>query len=243
MSTAITLTIVVLSLGRALRAFQAADRLPGSSELAGDSVGVSIGVSRRSAAAVISVIVIAGFVAGPFGALAGLVGVYVRSVTGRRHRALIRERQIRDGLAEVVDLFAVSLTSGHNLYAATQQVAQWARDPFRLALTECVDAVALGRPLADSLEDLPSQLGPAVQPLVGALVAHDRYGAPIAPNLTALARENRRAQRHHAEVLARRLPVILLGPLVVCVLPAFLLLTVVPLVAESLASLTDALGP
>ena len=45
------------------------------------------------------------------------------------------------------------------------------------------------------------------------------------------------AGRHELEVAARRLPVLLLFPLVLCVLPAFVLLTVVPLLASSLHDL------
>ena len=46
-------------------------------------------------------------------------------------------------------------------------------------------------------------------------------------------------RRREAEERARRLPVQLLFPLVVCVLPAFGLLAVVPLLAGSLPALSD----
>lgn len=199
-------------------------------------------VVARRPVAMFGGLVMAGLLLGPVGCVLAGLGAYARSVMRRRQRQRQREQQIRTGLAEVVDLFAVSLASGHNLYAATNQVARWSSEPFGAAFASCVSTVDLGQPLSDSLEQIPSQLGPALQPLVAALVAHDRYGAPIAHNLAALAGDSRRTQRHHAEVLARRLPVTLLGPLVVCVLPAFLLLTVVPLVVDSIGSFTETLG-
>ena len=44
-------------------------------------------------------------------------------------------------------------------------------------------------------------------------------------------------RRRRAEVAARKLPVKLLFPLVLCILPAFALLTVVPVIVSSLRAL------
>lgn len=222
----IVATAVVLA-GTALRR-------PGRSVVVAGSDSGPLGVAGG--------VVVAALVAGPVGAVPVALVAYVRSVMRRRRRVREREHRIRAGLAEVVDLFAVALASGHNLYAATQRVAQWSGEPFSQALADCVTAVDHDHPLGDSLEELATRLGPVVQPLVTALVAHERYGAPIAQNLAALAGESRRARRHDAEVVARRLPVILLGPLVVCVLPAFLLLTVVPLVVDTVGSFAESFG-
>ena len=70
-----------------------------------------------------------------------------------------------------------------------------------------------------------------------ALVASERYGAPVAAGLERLAGEVRRDRRRRAEEAARRVPVKLLFPLVGCTLPAFGLLTVAPLIAGALRAL------
>ena len=75
---------------------------------------------------------------------------------------------------------------------------------------------------------MPDDLGPAVRPLVTALVSTTRAGAPLAPALQRLADTERRRQRREAETRVRRLPVLLLAPLVGLVLPAFVVLTIVP---------------
>jgi tight adherence protein C len=59
----------------------------------------------------------------------------------------------------------------------------------------------------------------------------------LAPGLERLSLELRLDRRRRAEIEARRVPVRLLAPLVVCVLPAFALLTVVPLLVASLRAL------
>ena len=76
-----------------------------------------------------------------------------------------------------------------------------------------------------------------VLPLVAALLASERYGAPLLDGLARLAAELRSDRRRRAEEAARRVPVKLLFPLVFCTLPAFALLTVAPLLAGALGSL------
>ena len=78
---------------------------------------------------------------------------------------------------------------------------------------------------------------PRLRPLADALLASDRLGAPVGPALARLATEERAALRRRAEAHARRVPVRLLFPLVFLVLPAFVLLTVVPGLAAGLPRL------
>ena len=67
--------------------------------------------------------------------------------------------------------------------------------------------------------------------------AADRYGQPIAPVLERLALEARQHRRRQADALARQLPVRMSVPLVLCTLPSFVFLAVVPLLLAALSSL------
>jgi hypothetical protein len=96
---------------------------------------------------------------------------------------------------------------------------------------------AAGVRFADALAALPEALGPVAAPLADTLAAADRYGLPLAPVLERLAGEARLHRRRQAEALARQLPVRLAGPLVLCTLPAFVLLSIVPLLLAALSSL------
>jgi tight adherence protein C len=98
-------------------------------------------------------------------------------------------------------------------------------------------AAERGSSLGDELDALALRLGEVSRVLVVVLVAAERYGAPLAAPLALAADELRRKRRHQLEQAARRLPVRLLFPLALGVLPAFVLLTVVPLVATSLPGL------
>lgn len=234
MSLVVPVPIIAATFVLAANSLRYPRRLVGAAGGARDAGARDANAGRR--AAMVVGLAALGVVTGPVVVIVVVTVIYVRSVLRRRAQRRQREHQIRTGLAEVIDLLAVALSSGHNLYAAAHRVARWSGDPFGAAFASCLSAADRGQPLADSFEQLPGHLGPVAQPLAAALVSHERYGAPITENLAALASESRRAHRHHAEVLARRLPVTLLAPLVVCVLPAFLLLTVVPLVVETLGS-------
>ena len=73
--------------------------------------------------------------------------------------------------------------------------------------------------------------------VVYALTAAEIDGVPLQPALQRASDEAHRRRRVRAEEAARRMPVLMLFPLVFCILPAFCLLTVVPLLAGSVADL------
>jgi tight adherence protein C len=145
---------------------------------------------------------------------------------------------------DLVDLFAVAVAAGLNVRLATRAVAHRAPPgPVAEALRWVEAEVTAGRRLADALERVPHGLaggGPVdagVRSLVAALVDGERYGTALGPTLERLAVEARRQRQRRAEEAARRIPVQLLFPLVTCILPAFGLLTLAPLIAGGFRAL------
>jgi pilus assembly protein TadC len=94
-------------------------------------------------------------------------------------------------------------------------------------------AAGAGERLADALR-AEAVRTPAVAPLLVLLAASERSGAPVGASLTRLAVATRAQARRRAMARARTVPVRLLFPLVFLVLPAFLVLTVAPVVLASL---------
>lgn len=148
-----------------------------------------------------------------------------------------RDRRVADALPDAVDLLLLSTSAGLTLPIAHPLVVQRVAPPLGDALRAAHEEAALGRPRADALIDALAPLGDRPLSVGYALADHLRYGAPIVPTLERLSAELRLDRRRRAEQAARRVPVRLLAPLIVCVLPAFALLTVVPLLAASLRQL------
>jgi tight adherence protein C len=140
---------------------------------------------------------------------------------GAEDAALARE------LPVVVDLLGVAVAAGCTPYLAVEVAARWGPARTAAALSGVLRACALGTGFDRALQDAAAET-PVLRGLVDALLASDRLGAPVAPQLARLADEERAALRRRAEAHARRVPVKLLFPLVFLVLPAFVLLTVVP---------------
>ena len=154
-----------------------------------------------------------------------------------RRRGRHRRADLLRHLPEVADLFVLAVGAGLTVPLAVAAVARRAPGPVAAELSRVVHEVDLGRRISDALEEVPSRAGEEVRPLVSALVASDRYGAPLLDGLARLAAELRADRRRRAEEAARRVPVKLLFPLVFCTLPAFALLTVAPLLAGAFGSL------
>jgi len=150
-----------------------------------------------------------------------------------RHQA----RDLRRALPQAVDLLLLTTSAGIALPVAHGLVAPWAPAPLGPALAAADDAAARGRPRAEAIVAELTPLGDRARALAEALGDHLRYGVALSPALERAALELRLDRRRQAEQDARRVPVRLLAPLVCCVLPAFALLTVVPLLAASLEAL------
>lgn len=157
-------------------------------------------------------------------------------VAARRDRAR-HEASVHDQLPDVVDLLALTTAAGLPVAAALIAVHDRPGGPLGAAVARAAAHVRHGGSTSDALRRL-AEVGPAVRPLVDALVQHDRYGTPLLPALERVGIESRARRRRRCEEAARRLPVTLLFPLVLTTFPAFVLLTVVPLLAGSLGSLS-----
>jgi tight adherence protein C len=193
-------------------------------------------VADRRAGAAASVAVVAAVVVSPVIALPAAALTWAVPATRARTRRLAREREVRTALPDSVDLFRLAVGAGLSVHQAVEAVARHAPAPVGAALAEARRRVELGERLGDAL-DVLDDLGDPALALTAALRGAARYGSPLGAALERVAADARVLRRRRAEEDARRLPVQLLFPLVLCVLPAFGLLAVVPLLLASLQSL------
>ena len=157
----------------------------------------------------------------------------VAGVPRRRRRERRRETAIRRELPVVIDLVGVAVSAGCTPFHAVEHAAEFA--PIRTAemLAGVMHGCARGQSFDDALRDLGATVA-ALRPLADALRASARLGTPAAPAVGRLAADVRADVRRRAEARARTVPVRLCFPLVLCVLPAFALLTVVPVALAGL---------
>ena len=153
------------------------------------------------------------------------------------HLGRVARRRAERAVPDTLELFGIVLRAGLTTRQAIDYLASSAPTATRPAFAEAAARVERGVPPADALEALPDVLGRDARSAVDLIGPADRYGLPLAPALEQLSAEARRSRRRRDEADARRLPVRLSFPLVVCTLPSFVLLAIAPAVLAALSSL------
>lgn len=187
------------------------------------------GDRRVGLVAVVAVVVVVAAIGVP-AVLAVAVAAVVVGVR-RRRRARRVAADLARTLPDAVDLLRLGAASGLTVAQAVAAVADHAVGPVAGRAAAVVAATARGVRLADALGQLRDD--PVLVGVADALVDAERYGTPLERSLERLAADARAQRRRDAEVRSRRLPVQLLAPLVVCALPATVVLAVVPVVVVS----------
>ena len=210
------------ALGRVVRRIARRPPDPSADQRLGRAVGLAL------------VVVVCGL--GPVPAVALGFAAWAGPLAARRRRRVRRQAAIGDETPEVVDLIRLGVGSGLNVRLALDAVVRHHDGVVAAELRDVLARADRGDRLADALDTVGPGADP-LRPLIDALVASERYGAPLTVALDRVADDARTTRRRRREEAARRVPVKLLFPLVFCTLPAFVLLTVVPVLLRSLPSL------
>ncbi len=198
-------------------------------------------VSPRRLAAMTLTVALVGLVSPGRAVLLAVLCAGVIFAGDRKRRAEQRRAQ-RAEFPELVDLLGVALQSGRTLLHAIEFVCADQPGELHRRLLSAATSVQHGTRFVDALQVIGSDGDtPELSTLVTTLVSAERYGVALPLALHELARDVRELRRRQGEAEARRVPIRMLGPLVVFLLPSFALLTVAPLLASGLSSLS--LGP
>ena len=178
----------------------------------------------------------------PAGLVVGLaVTVLGPQLLRRLEPAEVRARreQLVADLPLMLDLLASCLAGGAPLPEAARAVAAAVQGPAGERLTDVCLQLSVGTPPAQAWSGLTGSpddptRGREVDPLAPAARALGRAaegGAPVADAVARLAEDARAHARARGQQAARRVGVLVVAPLGLCFLPAFVLLGVVPIVA------------
>jgi tight adherence protein C len=165
-------------------------------------------------------------------ALLALIGGFALPGLWLSHQVRKRARVLRNGLPDVLDLLIVCLESGCSLDQAilkTGDELALAYKPLQDELGLLVSEIRAGTPRHEAFRHLSERTNvDDVKSLVSMLVQTDRYGTSIAQALRVHADVLRTRRRQRAEERAAKASVKLVIPLVLCLFPAFYILTLGP---------------
>jgi len=166
------------------------------------------------------------------------IGVMLNRIGWRWISSLIA-RAIRgepDDIGELTEHLCVSLRAGLPMIHACERWRGVSATGNSIA-----DFIETGTPLEEALLPLAVAHQITGKNLGRTIVEAERDGLPIMETVTRLAADHRAEQRRQIDTRIRQLPTRLSLPLVFCVLPSFLLLSVAPLVFASLGQLSISL--
>lgn len=154
-------------------------------------------------------------------------------------RSTRRRRAAADAeIPQLLDLLAAGSSAGLSASLALRRAAEGLTGPLADEVRRTMRAVDLGARWRDELDALAERLDlPDLRRAVGALARTETLGSSLAEATGDLATDVRRARRAAMTERARTAPVKMLFPLVFLVLPAFLLLTVVPVLLTTVRSI------
>ena len=143
-----------------------------------------------------------------------------------------RQKEIRNGLPDALDLLIVSLEAG----LAIDQAILKSAEELRIAYPKLAEELHMitiecraGKPRIEAFKNFATRTKvDDVRALVAMLVQTDRFGTSIADALRTYAEVSRTKRRQRAEERAAKIGVKLVFPLVFCLFPAFFVVTLGP---------------
>ncbi len=142
-----------------------------------------------------------------------------------------RHEQIRRDAADIIDQMTICVEAGLGFDAALSRVAKTTEGPLTDELRRTLSDIRAGVPRGQALRALADRAQvPEIRQLVTALLQAQKHGVPIAETLRVQAAEMRLKRTQRTEEQAAKLTVKMVFPIVVCFLPVFMIVTMVPAV-------------
>jgi tight adherence protein C len=156
-----------------------------------------------------------------------------------RQRARFQQELIADALPDGIDMLMLLIHSGCTPVRAFEQLRTLGSPSLWPAVDELLHRLQRGQSLSMAMGVLGESLGPHMMSVVDALRSADHYGTALGPSLDRISDHLVRARQQRLEIAARTLSVRITFPLVLCILPAFALGALGPVVIGAIASLAS----
>ena len=154
--------------------------------------------------------------------------LWLRSTLRKRHLAIMRS------LPFVLDLLTLSVEAGMDFMSALQRNCSRRLDPLNEELIRMTREVQMGISRRVALRNMADRSRqPDLKAVSFALIQADELGVPIGPILRIQSEQLRTRRFDRAERLANEAPVKMLGPLLLCIFPAVLIVLLAPILLEA----------
>jgi tight adherence protein C len=171
--------------------------------------------------------------------LLGAMGMYLATFW-LSARARGRQLAMLRGLPDSMDLLTVCVEAGLGLDAAFHRVAEKQRGPLVDEIRQMLREIGLGKARRDALLDLAERTQlEDVRSFANAVIQAEQLGTSLAQVLRAQSQRLRVRRRQRAEQEARRVPVKMVFPLVLCLMPSLFIFILGPIIVNVARYLSD----
>jgi tight adherence protein C len=159
--------------------------------------------------------------------------MWLRNTLKKRHFAIMR------ALPFVLDLLTLSVEAGMDFMSALQRNCNSRRlDPLNEELIRMTREVQMGISRRVALRNMAERSRQSDLKAVSfALIQADELGVPIGPILRIQSDQLRQRRFDRAERLANEAPVKMLGPLLLCIFPAVLIVLLAPILLQAVKNI------
>ncbi|MBV8083534.1 MAG: type II secretion system F family protein [Chloroflexi bacterium] len=158
-------------------------------------------------------------------------------------RASARRLAIERALPDALDLIVVSMEAGLALDGAIAKLVEKSSGPLRDELAHMLQDVRLGKPRREAMRDMAKRADVKdLASVVHAIVQADQMGVSMGEVMRAEAQEARLRRRQKASELAHQAAVKMLFPLVLCILPSVMIVTIGPAALQIYHQMSKGLG-
>ena len=177
------------------------------------------------------------FLISPPGLICLCLGSALQGVGRRWVRRMVNQAcRVDSDIPDFIDVVSVHLRSGKPPALAFLTAAENAPGEFGHVSRRVVDDLHTGSRFVDALTKHRHSFGLRAQALIDGLIDTERDGLPPRQLFERLAIDAHTQRRREADARIRALPVRLTMPLVGCILPAYVMLAVVPLLVSQFSS-------
>lgn len=219
-----------------------AERVKKRIVLAGSPRGMSVGrfvnIKVLAALAIAALVAAAAGVslAGPITWLLGFASVtlaffapdlWLSSTTASRQGKIRRE------LPDFLDMLTISVEAGLGFDAAIAKLVRTARGPLVQEFARMLQQVQVGVDRAAALRGMSERTEVAeLDSFIASIIQAETFGISIAGVLRTQAKEMRLKRRQFAEERAQKVPVKIVFPIVLCILPATMIVVLGPAIVS-----------
>jgi tight adherence protein C len=144
-----------------------------------------------------------------------------------------RQDVMRNDAADLIDQLTITVEAGMGFDAALMRVASTNSGPLAVELHHAVQDMRTGVPREQALRALVDRTQiPEVRQLVTSLVQAQRHGTPLADSLRIQGAELRDKRTQRVEEKAAKLGTKMIFPIIICFVPIFLVIVLVPSLAH-----------